>query len=367
MANPNSATTNPRQDDGSIYVMTLAQYNAAGGASAFPNQIINITDSGGVQYCNGSSLVALGTTSVFTASANGLAPLSGGGTTTFLRADGTWTTPPIQSMTLAQFNSAGGAAAFTNQIIRITDKGGLQFDDGTNLRSITQIIGQSNVNVCLQSSGTMGANGALTGLTAMPYAMTQGCWMYFPSGKVFSGSTAGFYWAVMSSTTAATVYNNMYTSGLPQDSIPASPTPVVDAGPGAYTQTTNTYMTAFSLTIPGLSNYGNAEFFCNQEFSYNLAAGNKSVTFKLNTSTFTTSTRTTSGGHDSFTNRFKCLNGSSKQSFYASSENSTSGGASHVITTENMASDSAYTLGITIDTATNYIILNSASLLYLPA
>jgi hypothetical protein len=114
------------------------------------------------------------------------------------------------------------------------------------------ILAQSAIPMILPSSGTMGANGALTGLTALPYsAFPQPCFMYFPAGKVFSGSPAGMYYAILTSATAATVYNNRYTSGLPQDAIPGVLTPVVDAGPGAYTQTTGSLISLATITIPG--------------------------------------------------------------------------------------------------------------------
>jgi len=114
------------------------------------------------------------------------------------------------------------------------------------------ILAQSAIPMILPSSGTMGANGSLTGLTALSYSVfPQPCFMYFPAGKVFSGSPAGMYYASITGTQAATVYNNMYTSGLPQDAIPAVPTPVVDAGPGAYTQTTGADVELFRVVVPG--------------------------------------------------------------------------------------------------------------------
>lgn len=114
------------------------------------------------------------------------------------------------------------------------------------------ILAQSAIPMILPSSGTMGANGSLTGLTALPYSVfPQPCFMYFPAGKVFSGSPAGMYYASITTATTAQVYNNMYTSGRPQDAIPAVPTPVVDAGPGAYTQTQSTDIQLVGITLPG--------------------------------------------------------------------------------------------------------------------
>lgn len=113
------------------------------------------------------------------------------------------------------------------------------------------ILAQSAIPMMLQSSGTMGANGALTGLTALPYSVfPQPCFMYFPAGKVYSGSPAGMYFASILTPTTATVYNDRYSSGLPQNAIPAIPTAVADAGPGAYTQAT-TEIALISVNVPG--------------------------------------------------------------------------------------------------------------------
>jgi len=106
-------------------------------------------------------------------------------------------------------------------------------------------IGQSHLPFVIVSSGTMGNNGALTGITAVP-AIYASAYCYLPANAIVAGSAAGFYFCQFSSTTAATIFNNTYTSGTP--TIP-TPTPFVTVGPGAYTQSTGTYLTAYSLTI----------------------------------------------------------------------------------------------------------------------
>lgn len=100
----------------------------------------------------------------------------------------------------------------------------------------------------LPSSGSIGNNGALSGLTALP-TQHASCYMYFPASAISAGSAAGLYYVVMSSTTAGTIYNNTYSSGLP--TIPSSPMPFVTTGPGAYTQTTASDITLLSYTVPG--------------------------------------------------------------------------------------------------------------------
>lgn len=94
---------------------------------------------------------------------------------------------------------------------------------------------RSAVPFVVPSSGSMADNGALTVTTALAQVYSR-AFVYLPADAIVSGSAAGWYYAVFSSTTAATVYNNTYTSGVPV--VPASPTAFVTTGPGAYTQVT---------------------------------------------------------------------------------------------------------------------------------
>ena len=114
--------------------------------------------------------------------------------------------------------------------------------------ALPQTLGQSHIPFVLVSSGTMGNNGALSGLTAVAVAYPN-AYVWMPSGAISAGSAAGWYYAVFSSTTAATVYNNTYTSGTP--AIPGSPTAFATTGPGGYTQTTGSNIAAYTLVIPG--------------------------------------------------------------------------------------------------------------------
>lgn len=101
------------------------------------------------------------------------------------------------------------------------------------------------------SSGTMGDNGALSGISAAPVLANQGGYVYLPASAISAGSSAGWYYAVFSSTTAATVYNNVYSSGVP--AIPSSPTAFVTTGPGAYTQTSGSWIAGMQITLPANS------------------------------------------------------------------------------------------------------------------
>jgi len=150
----------------------------------------------------------------------------------------------------------------------------------------------------MASSGTMGNNGALSGLTAVA-ATYPAAYVYLPANAISAGSAAGWYYAVFSSTTAATVYNNTYTSGVP--TVPGSPTAFATTGPGAYTQTTGVYIPGPQMLLTGNAmglngnlrwdlqqtnnNSGNGKFF-GFYASASVALGTRLATFTSTTNTF---------------------------------------------------------------------------------
>lgn len=145
----------------------------------------------------------------------------------------------------------------------------------------------------LPSSGSVAANGALTLTTnvSLSGGYIWGCYMYFPAGACYSGSAAGMYYVVMSSINAGTIYDNVYTSGTPE--IPASPTPIVAAGPGAYTQTTG-QVTLARVSIPANSMGRNGLLMCDPGFLFPSNANNKTVSLYFGASVVYGKTRTTS-------------------------------------------------------------------------
>lgn len=124
--------------------------------------------------------------------------------------------------------------------------GGIVLSAGGVAVATSPVIGQTGIPMIVPSSGSIGNNGALSGMTALPAVYTA-CYMYFPASAIVASSLAGMYYVVMSSNTAGTIYNNAYTSGTP--TIPASPTAFVTTGPGAYTQTTSA-VEVLSYTVP---------------------------------------------------------------------------------------------------------------------
>lgn len=84
------------------------------------------------------------------------------------------------------------------------------------------------------SSGSIGNNGALTGVTALPTTFSNGAWVLLPAGAIAAGvpAAAAWYWCVFSSTTAGTIYNSTYSSGVPGL---GTATAFATTGPGAFT------------------------------------------------------------------------------------------------------------------------------------
>ncbi|MGH6822409.1 MAG: hypothetical protein ACREC4_02785 [Methylocella sp.] len=160
----------------------------------------------------------------------------------------TVTTPAI---TAYAWSSRPSAPANTGAIIKISDvgkSGSFWVSDGIAWYPMNghATLAASAIPMILPSSGSIANNGALTGLTALATTYAN-CYMYFPVNAIATGVAAGLYYVIMSSTTAGTIYNNTYTSGLPV--IPPSPTAFVTTGPGAYTQTTGTDITLISFSV----------------------------------------------------------------------------------------------------------------------
>ena len=161
--------------------------------------------------------------------------------------------------------------------------------DGTNWIQIDRqenlitTLHQGGIPLILQSSGTMGNNGALSAITSQQIQYTS-CYMYFPVNTIAAGVAAGWYYAVMSSTTTATIYNNTYTSGTP--TIPTSPTAFATTGPGAYTQTT-AEITALSIPVVAGSMGINGRIKAWLLELTNNNANNKTFKTKFGSTTFT--------------------------------------------------------------------------------
>lgn len=112
-------------------------------------------------------------------------------------------------------------------------------------------LGQSTLPFVLVPSGSFGNNGAYTTANAAQVTAYPNAYCSVPAGAIATGVPAAqtWYYCTWQSTTAATFFNNTYTSGTP--AIPGSPTAFATTGPGAFTQTTGSNIPAYTLSIPG--------------------------------------------------------------------------------------------------------------------
>lgn len=122
----------------------------------------------------------------------------------------------------------------------------------TALGSMTEfVLFSSSIPFIFASSGSMGNNGALTGLTSLVNTYPN-AYILIPIAGIDGTNplAATWYYFVGSSGTAGTVYNNVYTSGQP--SIPGTPTAFATTGPGAITGVSAATI-AQSYSMPGLT------------------------------------------------------------------------------------------------------------------
>lgn len=271
-------TTNPLNDiaassiqiHGGIYSAHVHFTNTDSGATGSDGAYVGLNASEQLRvwnYENQSIIFGVNNTNVGTLKATGILDLpvgiqiaSAATSGNYLRGNGTnFVSSAIQSSDL---RSSGGSIA----------------------------IGQSHIPFVFPSSGTMGNNGALSGITALPTTYSH-AYVYMPANAIEAGSSAGWYYAIFSSTTAATLYNNTYTSGTP--SIPGSPTAFVTTGPGAYTQTTGSYITAYTMTVTGGIMGTNGTVRASGMASYLSSAGGKAVRATFGGSTIAAASGTT--------------------------------------------------------------------------
>lgn len=217
-------------------------------------------------------------------------------------------------------------------------------------------LGQDRVPMIVPSSGSMGNNGALTLTTALDQTYPA-AYFYVPAGAISSGSALGFYYGVMSSANAVTLYNNLYISGTPN--IPTSPTVFVTTGPGAYTQATGANIGAWTYNLKGNQLGPNEEIQAHGVITCNNSAGAKTFNLTYGTLFFVTIAPTTSA-IQSFQGGFQNDGVTNRQTLTATSNGQLANG---VAIPANGAVDSTATQALKallkLATDTDYVILQS--------
>ena len=124
-----------------------------------------------------------------------------------------------------------------------TFTGTADFSTADRIKGGVRVILDSGIPLIKASSGSIGNNGALTALTALPFTYAS-AYIHVPAGAIAAGvpASADWYYVTMSSTQAGTIYNNTLSANLNargEPTIPATPTAFVTTGPGAFTGSTS--------------------------------------------------------------------------------------------------------------------------------
>lgn len=148
------------------------------------------------------------------------------------------------------------------------------------------VVARCGIPFIKASSGTMGNNGAVSALTALPTTYSSGAWLWLPAGAIAAGvpAAASWYWFVASSTTAGTVYNSTYTSGIPTLGVT---TAFATTGPGAFTGDTGS-VTGPQYTLTGGALGPNGVFSAEEKWSATNNADVKTKILKFGATNMTT-------------------------------------------------------------------------------
>jgi hypothetical protein len=188
----------------------------------------------------------------------------------------------VPSVTFANLPAASGV---TNQIYNVSDVGinGSNWQsNGTTWLPVngSVVLFKSNIPFYIAPTGTITVTtGVLTlGTALLSYQNPGYMYMYFPAGA-WTGSTAGWYYVTMSSTTSGLVYSNTYTTGIP--TIPTSPT-LVTTGAGAYTGVSGSPLAGPNISIPANVLINSAGLRANLSQGNNSSAGAKIMSLYIN-------------------------------------------------------------------------------------
>lgn len=142
------------------------------------------------------------------------------------------------------------------------------------------VLGGSAIPLVNLSSGSVAANGAISGITALPRIYAN-AYCYFPANILATTIAAGWYYCTFSSTTAGTAFLNTYTPGT-MPTIPGSPTAVSD-GKGAFTGVT-TEIENYAITLPANTLGVDGAFHLWQNMECNNTANAKNHRVRFSTS-----------------------------------------------------------------------------------
>lgn len=157
-----------------------------------------------------------------------------------------------------------------------------------------RILGQTGIPCVIANTGTVATNGTITLGTALPLIYPK-AWLYLPAGAVVGGA-AGWYYAVMSSTTVGQVYTP-FVATMTQPYVPPAYALVAAVGSNSsYTGATGADIQMGGATVPAglMGTTGSLRY--HGLFGHNSTAGNKIEKIKFDTGVVVSSTATTTTG-----------------------------------------------------------------------
>lgn len=217
--------------------------------------------------------------------------------------------------------------------------------------------GQGAIPIIDAPTGSMANNGAITLGTALLTTYAS-CYLVLPANAISAGSSAGIYYATMSSTTVGTVFNNTYTSGMP--TIPASPTAFATTGPGAFTGNTSAD-TVLTISIPAGAMGANGSLRIVSTWAFNNTAGAKTYTTQFGGTTYAAPSGA-NGSYEKITVDVHNRGDAAKQvggSFGVHGASTAIGNGNPIYATVNTANAQNVTLVATKATATDVMVLES--------
>lgn len=174
--------------------------------------------------------------------------------------------------------SLAGTSADNGKVLTINDSGTYKYATITAFSSTT--VATVTLTGTLSGTGPF-ANSViwLTGGNVQFPTTYSDIYVYFPANAISAGSSAGWYYCQMQSTTKGIAYNNVYTSGAL--TIPGSPTAFATTGPGNYTGATSANTIAATVTANSMGVNGSVEG--TYMVTMSCIASNRSAKAKLGT------------------------------------------------------------------------------------
>jgi hypothetical protein len=178
----NGASTVPGGGAGSAGVVVVTEFSGFGGTGT-----VSSGTAGSLAYYSATGTTVVAATAaqataslnVFTTTLKGLAPLSGGGSTNFLRADGTWAAPAggggVNAGTINQlaYYAAAGSTVSGETLLQAVNMPALTGDVTNTAGTLaTTIAANAVTNAKMATMPTLTFKGNATGGTAVPTDMT---------------------------------------------------------------------------------------------------------------------------------------------------------------------------------------------------